>query len=548
MQSSSRFYDFLTRYEKFIPLILFSLFLAASVPGVTWGAPALWNPDELVWRVVEAVHGDMVFDETEPDYNYPSLPKYVMYGIGKLVQGLGYGDTQIIIAARVFSALLGALSIVLIYFLAKTISGDVFVSSLAGSLAIASGVISENARFAHNDMYLLLFTILCIYFLIKYQYTRSRWWLYGSFFAVGLAASSKYTGGSLILIPLFTVIVLNWQNVRKNPLPTIEMLFVCAALAFLGYVIGTPKALLWMAFYFKRVIPALQRYPVYGLQPDSVPGIFGQWGVFRDAVGSFAYYLFLLTFIWMTVKLILAYLKRISLEKKQRDAILILLSTLILFDLPFMVSVNYIGRYFIPFVPFFAVLAALFIKDVMDLVRRRQIRYANAGIGLVLAVGIAYSVLRLVSTALLFVNDARMPASDYIATLPGKDKTIEYTLYPPRVDRAQFYKARNYPIFFIKYPGQTVPTDKAFEYNQGEAGLIERKVDFLVVDTLTYSRFSDAYICDTNPVECDFFAKLLANETSFRLVKDFKYSLPPYLPQISVYAVNPEIRIYKYSP
>jgi hypothetical protein len=73
-------------------------------------------------------------------------------------------------------------------------------------------------------------------------------------------------------------------------------------------------------------------------------------------------------------------------------------------------------------------------------------------------------------------------------------------------------------------------------------------VDILVVDTLTYARFSDPYICDTNPVECDFFAKLLAGETSFKLVKDFKYSLPRWLPQVTVYAVNPEVRIYEYSP
>jgi hypothetical protein len=48
---------------------------------VQWGAPALWNPDELIWRVDMALRG-MVFDETEPDFNYPSLPKYVMYAIG----------------------------------------------------------------------------------------------------------------------------------------------------------------------------------------------------------------------------------------------------------------------------------------------------------------------------------------------------------------------------------------------------------------------------------------------------------------------------------
>ncbi|MBI5839958.1 MAG: phospholipid carrier-dependent glycosyltransferase [Chloroflexi bacterium] len=544
----SGFLNTINRNERFIPVFLFLLFLVFSIPGVNWGVPALWNPDELVWRVDSALRGEIQFDETEPDFNYPSLPKYVMYGVGKFVYGMGYSRAVFFISVRVLSALLGGLSIWLIYLLAKSISRNAAVSTLAGLLGIASGAVSENARFAHNDMYLLFFTTLAVYLLIRYQFTKDRLWLYGSFFAVGLAASSKYTGGSLILIPLFTVIVINWTEVRKNLLQTVEMLFIGGALSFLGYVLGTPKALFWMSFYFKRVIPALQRYPVYSLQPNSVRGIIGQWGVFREAVGPFAYYLFLATFVWAAGKLILAHYKKVSLDEKQAQAVLILLSTLILFDLPFMVSVNYIPRYFIPFVPFFAVLAALFVKDVMDLISQRQIRHANAGIGLLLAIGITYSFLRLVSTALLFMNDARMPASDYIASLPGQDKVIEYTLYPPRIDKQQFYKARNYPIFFIKYPGQTVPTGKAFEYNQGEQGLIEREVDILVIDTLTYERFSDEYICETNPVECEFFGRLLAGETSFKLVREFTYSLPPCLPRVSLTAVNPQIRIYEYSP
>jgi hypothetical protein len=544
----SRFLDYLVRHERFIPFALFVLFFAVSIPGVNWGAPSLWNPDELVWRVIEAVNGELIFDETEPDYNYPSLPKYVMFGVGKLVYALGYGETELIVSTRVFSAILGGLSIVLIYLLAKTISENVMVSTLAGIFGIVSSVVSENARFAHNDMYLLFFTVLCIYLLIKYESTKNRLWLYGSFLSVGLAASSKYTGGSLILIPIFAFVVMNWGSVRKDLVRAAEMLLVGGGLSFLGYVIGTPKALLWMAFYFKRVIPALQRYPVYSLQPNSVPGIIGQWGVFNQAVGPFIFCLFLSAFVWMVAKLVLWRSKKISLDEGQGRATLILVATLILFDLPFMVSVNYIPRYFIPFIPFFAVLAALSVRDWMDLLGQRRIPYLSAAVRLVLTVGIAYSFLRLVSTALLFMNDARMAASDYIATIPGRDKVIEYTLYPPRVDRSQFYKARNYPIYFVKYPGETVPTGKAFEYNQGEAGLIEREVDILVVDTLTYDRFSDEYICATNPVECEFFARLIAGDTSFKMVREFEYSLPPYLPRISVYALNPEVRVYEYAP
>jgi len=541
-----RLISFVTRNEALLPAFIFLLFLAVSIPGVNWGVPALWNPDEMVWRVDSALRGEIIFDETEPDFNYPSLPKYVMFGIGKIVYGMGFSRSDFFVSARVFSALLGAVSGVLIYYLARTIGANMWISALAGLLYITSGVAATNGRFAHNDLYLQLFSILCVYFTIKYQLTKSRLWLYGSFFSVGLAASSKFTGGSLLLVPLFVLIFMNWGEVRRNWLQSFEMLFIGGALSFGGYIIGTPKAILWMAYYFKRVIPALQRYPQYGFNSGSPVGLLGQWPVFEQAVGTFAYYLFIFAFIWFAVKLILWRLGRLYMDERQGQAIMILAATTLLFDLPFMVSINYIPRYFIPFVPFLSILGALFIKEIIDLAKNKGWKYVPTGAAILLVVGISYSMLRLASTALLFMNDARMPAGEYVASLPGEGKVIEYTLYPPIVDKQQFGKAYNYPIFFLKYPTDVVPTGGRHEYNQGEQGLIDRGTDYLVIDTFTYSRLYTDSICQTNPVECDFFKRLLAGQvTTFRLVKEFTYSLPTWLPNISVTAVNPEIRIYE---
>jgi hypothetical protein len=545
----ARISDFFERHEWLLPLFLFLLFLAVSVPGTDWGVPALWNPDEMIWRVDSALRGDLVFDETEPDYNYPSLPKYVMYGIGRVVYGLGYSRADFFISARVFSAMLGAIGAILIYRLARTIGADMFTSGLAGLLYVASGVVAANGRFAHNDLYLQLFSILCVYYAIKYQYTKSRLWIYASFLAVGLAASSKFTGGSLLLVPLFVLLVMNWAQLRNDWLRSLEMLLISAGLCFGGYVIGTPKALLWMVYYFKRVIPALQRYPQYGQNSGSPIGLFGQWATLQSAVGVFCYWLFIICLLWFLVRLALHWLGKTRMDENRRAAVVILMITLFIFDLPFLISINYIPRYFIPFVPFLSVLSALFISELMDAANTRGWRFASIGFVALLALGISYSMLRLVSTALLFMNDARMPASEYIAGLPGADKTIEYTLYPPIVNKPQFLKARNYPIFFVKYPGDAVPTGGRFEYNQGEAGLIDREVDYLVIDTFTYSRFYTDSICETNPVECDFFKRLVDGEiTTYRKIAEFTYRLPPWLPRVSIEAVNPEIRIYERVP
>jgi hypothetical protein len=224
----------------------------------------------------------------------------------------------------------------------------------------------------------------------------------------------------------------------------------------------------------------------------------------------------------------------------------ILILTVLIFDLPFMISINYIERYFIPFVPFLAILSAFFIEELVEFARGRGWKFVQPVILALLVIGIGYSALRLVSISLLFLNDSRIPAGEYIETIPGYQKSIEYTLYPPAIKKRRFSRAHNYPIYFVKYPTDVVPTGGRYEYNLGEQGLLDRDTDYFVVDSYTYWRFYTESVCVTNPVECNFFKHLLAGEnTNFRLVKKFTYRLPPWLPNVAVTAVNPDILIYE---
>lgn len=541
-----RLTGFMIRNESLLPVLIFLLFLAASLPGINWGAPALWNPDELIWRVDMALGGDIQFDVTEPDFNYPSLPKYVMYAIGSLTYGMGKSSFAFIVAARVFSCLLGALAGVLVYSIAHMIGANKWTAALAGILYIASGLAAANGRFAHNDLYLQFFTVLCLYFVIRYQYAKSRTWLYISFISVGLAASSKYTGISLVLLPLSVFVFMNWSAMSRDWLRSLETLFIGGALVILGYGIGTPRLFLSPVDYLQNVVPAALRFSQYGFNSGTSIGLYGQWAVFEDAVGTFAYYLYLIGFVWFAICLLLRWLGKAQINETMVPGILVLMMNVLLFDLPFLISINYIPRHFIPFVPPFAILGALFVEEIIHLAKGRNWNFVQPAVITLLVIGITYSLLRLVSIALLFVNDARIPAGEYIGTIRGYGKSIEYTLYPPLIEKKRFARAHNYPIYFVKYADDTVPTGGRYEYNQGEQGLLERQTDFLVIDSYTYDRFYNDSVCDTIPVECNFFKRLLAGEaTTFRLVAEFSYRLPPYLPRAEVAAVNPEIRIYE---
>ncbi|MEN9563102.1 MAG: Dolichyl-phosphate-mannose-protein mannosyltransferase [Chloroflexota bacterium] len=535
-----------TRYEFLIPLFLFLLFLAVSLPGVSWGTPALWNPDELVWRVDQALGGYMQFDVTEPDFNYPSLPKQIMYLIGSVTYGMGRSGVAFIVAARSFSGILGALVGVLVYLIARAIGANKRTSALAGLLYIVSGVAAANARFAHNDLYLQLFSVLCLYFLIRFQYSQKRGWLYASFLMVGMAASSKYTGVSLVLLPITVFVLMNWSTVCRAWLRSFGVLFIGGLLVILGYGIGTPRLFIAPMDYLSKAVPAALRFSQYGFNSGVSIGLYGQWQIFKDAVGGFAYYLFLIAFVWYIVHLVLHKIGKAQLTENMLPGILILTLNVILFDLPFLISINYIPRHFIPFVPLFAILAAFFVDDVLRLIASRKLLFIHWAVVTLLVFGLTYSALRLVSIALLFINDSRIPASEYIAEIRGYQKSIEYTLYPPNIEKKKFERAHNYPIYFVKYPNEVVPTGGRLEFNQGEQGLLDRDTDYFVIDSYTYDRFFTESVCETNPVECDFFKRLLDSDVeSFHLAAAFEYRSPPWLPPVSISAVNPDVLIFE---
>jgi hypothetical protein len=75
--------------------------------------------------------------------------------------------------------------------------------------------------------------------------------------------------------------------------------------------------------------------------------------------------------------------------------------------------------------------------------------------------------------------------------------------------------------------------------------LLARETDYFVVDSFTTSRCENAGLYATNPTECDFFADLLAGDTSYELIGEFAYTLPRFLPQIEIAFVNPEIWVFE---
>jgi hypothetical protein len=158
---------------------------------------------------------------------------------------------------------------------------------------------------------------------------------------------------------------------------------------------------------------------------------------------------------------------------------------------------------------------------------------------------VSYSFARSVSVALLFIHDSRTLAGQFIRTLPA-GTSLEDTFYTPNVPPEHFAREHNYPIYFIWNANDPLPTDKKYKFNAGEAGLDDRKTDYLVFDSFTANKFNDPYTCSIMQVECTFFKQLATGQSNhYKLMAEFSYHLPAFLPQISVEYVNPTVRVYE---
>jgi 4-amino-4-deoxy-L-arabinose transferase-like glycosyltransferase len=536
----------LEKHEWILPLGLFVLFLTFTLPGISWGAPSAWHPDEIVVRSINALRGEWRFSEI--NFDYPDLPQYTMFFLGKLVLALGGTEGDILVASRVLSALLTGLIVVLTYIIARRIGGGLGVAALSGLLLICVSEMSHNGRFAHNDTYLTFFTTLSVLCLLNYHHNRNRIWLYVSFLTVGMAASSKYIGGSLIFAPLTVYLLEQRHNLKKQWFSIGETLFISAALAYLGFALGTPKALTWMAFFFKRLFSTLQWQVNYGHREDSLRGILGQYGVMADGLGLALVVLFGIGLLWAVWKVIRSVRTDTFARETRIRSFAILLLAILALDLPMMISYNYQLRYFLTLMPFLAVLTAFFLEELHQRAKESGKPAYSISVKLGVSLIVLYSFARLFSLMLLVMNDARLPASAFLETLPP-GTSLEHTYYPPTLPLpGHFEREHNYPVYFVK-GNEPLPTDRRFEYNTGETGLDERETDYLVIDSYTSDKFDDIFFCEAMPVECDFFKQLdTGGSAHYKLLREFKYSLPPFLPQIEFGFINPSIRVYERMP
>jgi len=137
--------DFLQKQEILILIALITIMVLVNSLGLSWGLPSIWHPDELVKEVDMVLDGEMVFNQV--NFDYPSLPKHVMWLIGRLTDSLGYPRATFFLVSRFVSVLLGGLVAWLTYFMVRKLSGSRISSLLASLFIISNSEVSLNSHF-----------------------------------------------------------------------------------------------------------------------------------------------------------------------------------------------------------------------------------------------------------------------------------------------------------------------------------------------------------------------------------------------------------------
>ena len=252
-----------------ILILIIAIGILLRTIGTNYGFPFIFHPDEP--SVVRSALG-IRFSPNPGHFDWPHLQIYLNYflfmAFGKfrdllLYLGLksyflGFWDDKTIfyLLSRLFSALMGALTIIPIY-----LSSAKFCGKKVGLISAALFSIIPfhvmHSHYALIDVPMVFWVSWALYFSSSIIYSSNiRNYILGGLF-VGLAASTKYNGGLTLLMIASAHLLRVFKDKNKNDsneklfnIVGLRNLLLAGISGFMGFVLGTPFSI----FDFKTFI------------------------------------------------------------------------------------------------------------------------------------------------------------------------------------------------------------------------------------------------------------------------------------------------------
>ncbi len=541
-------------------LVLLSLIL--NLAYHTWGLPRLWHPDEVMHRAFR-MHSEGTLNPHF--FAYPSLHLYtVNFLIIAPYEALTKFSNPAFMSdlyrwGRCLSAGMGALTVLMVYLIARFMGGKRAGLWAAFSLALSVGFVGF-AHFGTVDIPLCFWMTTAFYACLHALRGERRVSDAVAGLLVGLAASTKYVG-ILLLLPL--LLGLAWtigsrpggRSVRAHVLtPRYAMVLLgCAA----GFLLGTPYALLAFPEFLGEFIKLMIYQPGYaggdqlGFLPH-VANLQNQMGVFLFPVAVLS----LAWLAWTSVSRRCVY-----------RAVLVVTVMLIYYKMGSMTFAP--GRYIVVLVPLLAVCAGLLIAGSA----RWQADWpapARLARKLALSLGVLYTLYYVGAGVWQIKYNDRDQARAWMQPNIPPESRIEvstsYTFrfhpsysntarFPYFYYKETFYRMYSHPLYelclqhapWLGFDPAPPPGDRGAEpQTAGLASLLARKPDYLVLSESNFSRFlasSDA-AAESFPKQHQLYTALLHGSTPYQIAADFRNRYSWYWPELEF--IHAGIVIFKH--
>ncbi len=242
---------------------------AVIMPAINILKTGNWEPTRMEYGsfhiyLLTGVFATVYALETR-DGRINSVDELPLYERGSLPASYPY--PEYFLAARIVSALLGTLFVLIIYMFGKRL-GNKQQGLIAALIAAILPALVVNDHFATTDTALMFWVAVSLYLLIRVYdnwETDSLWAYAGAGFVCGLAVSTKYNG-IVLAIPLFLVPILRVKTLDE--LLSFRVISGPLAMAA-GFLIGTPFALLNLPKFLHWFGYSLRLYNAPGQEINS---------------------------------------------------------------------------------------------------------------------------------------------------------------------------------------------------------------------------------------------------------------------------------------
>ena len=474
----------------------------------------MYHPDEhrIVERAVRVHAGDL----NPRFFNWPSLSMYVLAGVygivfgaspDGVVGGFAHNPALFYLVGRLVTALFGTATLAVLYFTGRMAYGPA-VGILAAALLAVDLLHVRDSHWVTPDVPLTLLVALATFYALRYWRDGGRANASAAGLVAGLAAAMKYPGG-LAFLGLVAAHAARRPGVPAWRRVAGKEMILAAGLAVVGFLLGTPFALLTPAAFVQGVLAEVRE--VYTVQ----------FGNEADASG----YLFHLAYSlpvamsWPVYLLALAGLAWALAVRGAREVVLLA------FAVPYLLVIvtwsSRFERYAIPLLPCLTLLAAVAVVRGVGWLSERW-RLARApwpAIALVSAAVllVAPALARVVAYhRLLAQPDTRELGSNWIEryVAPGARIALEpYSLSlpvarrPPREEPGSGALQPPRPMGLATEPaggrgGYWLVGPDAYDLDR----LLGDGVQYVVLSGFVYQRHRQA--CDRHPAPCRFYAEL----------------------------------------